>query len=354
MKPAPASPTTADPRWARVLARDAAADGSFFYAVSTTGVFCRPSCGARTPRPEHVRFYPTAADAEAAGYRPCKRCRPCDPPLAERHAALVADLCRRIDAADTPPRLADLADAAGLTPHHLQRVFKAVTGLSPRAWFDASRARRLQAGLADSPSVTDALLGAGYPAASRFYTQADAVLGMTPGTWRRGGAGTDIRFAVGQCSLSAILVAATPRGLCAITLGDDPAQLVADLEARFPRARLIAGDADFEQWMAKVIGFVESPRIGLDLPLDLAGTAFQLRVWQALRAIPPGSTLSYTQLAERLGLPKSVRAVAGACAANPLAVAIPCHRVVRVDGALAGYRWGLDRKRTLLDREAAP
>ena len=324
MKPATASPITADPRWARVLARDPAADGSFFYAVSTTGVFCRPSCGARTPRPEHVRFYPTAADAEAAGYRPCKRCRPDAPPLAERHAALVADLCRRIDAADTPPRLADLAAAAGLTPHHLQRVFKAVTGLSPRAWFDASR----------------------------FYTQANAVLGMTPGTWRKGGAGTDIRFAVGQCSLGAILVAATPRGLCAITLGDDPAQLVADLEARFPRARLIAGDADFEQWMARVIGFVEAPRIGLDLPLDLAGTAFQLRVWQALRAIPPGSTLSYTQLAERLGLPKSVRAVASACAANPVAVAIPCHRVVRSDGALAGYRWGLERKCTLLDREA--
>lgn len=352
MKPATASPITADPRWARVLARDPAADGSFFYAVSTTGVFCRPSCGARTPRPEHVRFYPTAADAEAAGYRPCKRCRPCDPPLAERHAALVADLCRRIDAADTPPRLADLADAAGLTPAHLQRVFKAVTGLSPRAWFDASRARRLQAGLADSASVTDALLDAGYPAASRFYTQADAVLGMTPSTWRKGGAGTDIRFGVGQCNLGAILVAATPRGLCAVTLGDDPAQLAADLEARFPRARLIPGDADFEQWMAKVIGFVEAPRTGLDLPLDLAGTAFQLRVWQALRAIPPGSTLSYTQLAERLGLPKAVRAVAGACAANPVAVAIPCHRVVRVGGALAGYRWGLERKRALLDREA--
>lgn len=353
MKPATASPITADPRWARVLARDPAADGSFFYAVSTTGVFCRPSCGARTPRPEHVHFYPTAAEAQAAGYRPCKRCRPCDPPLAERHAALVADLCRRIDAADTPPHLADLADAAGLTPHHLQRVFKAVTGLSPRAWFDAARARRLQAGLADSASVTDALLDAGYPAASRFYTQADAVLGMTPSTWRKGGAGTDIRFGVGQCSLGAILVAATPRGLCAVTLGDDPAQLAADLEARFPRARLIPGDADFEQWMAQVIGFVEAPRTGLDLPLDLAGTAFQLRVWQALRAIPPGSTLSYTQLAERLGLPKAVRAVAGACAANPVAVAIPCHRVVRMGGALAGYRWGLERKRALLDREAA-
>lgn len=343
---------TADPRWSAVLARDAQADGRFVYAVTTTGIYCRPSCAARSPRPAHVRFFAGPAEAEAAGFRPCKRCQPNGPSRAERHAALVATLCRRLEVADAPPRLADLAAQAGLAAHHLQRVFKAVTGLSPRAWFEARRAERLRDGLATSATITDALLDAGYPASSRFYEQADAVLGMTPGRWRQGGAGETIRFGVGQCRLGAILVAATARGLCAIALGDEPAQLVAELEARFPRAALVGGDADFESWMAQVIGFVDAPQLGLALPLDLRGTAFQLRVWQALRAIPPGHTLSYTQLAERLGLPKSVRAVASACAANPLAVAIPCHRVVRADGALAGYRWGLARKRALLDQEA--
>jgi AraC family transcriptional regulator of adaptative response/methylated-DNA-[protein]-cysteine methyltransferase len=346
-----AAATLADTRWAAVVARDAAAFGSFVYAVRTTGVYCRPSCAARTPKPENVSFHASPADARTAGFRPCLRCRPDEPSLAERHAATVATVCRLIDAGDPPPTLRVLAHHAGLSVFHLHRVFKAVTGLTPHAWGRARRAQRLRERLADGASVTDALVDAGYGSTSRFYEHADDTLGMTPGRYRAGGAHTDIRFALGQCSLGAILVAESPRGVCAIALGDEPDALLRDLQDRFPRARLIGGDDAFEQRLAQVVGFVEAPRIGLDLPLDLRGTAFQQRVWQALRDIPAGHTLSYAELAARLGMPKAVRAVAGACAANTLAVAIPCHRVVRSDGALSGYRWGVERKRALIDRE---
>ncbi|MBP6096685.1 MAG: bifunctional DNA-binding transcriptional regulator/O6-methylguanine-DNA methyltransferase Ada [Methyloversatilis sp.] len=344
--------TAADPRWAAVVARDAAVDGHFVYAVKTTGVFCRPSCAARTPKPENVSFHLSPADARAAGFRPCLRCRPEEPPLAARHAATVAAACRLIDAGDPPPTLEALARHAGLSVFHLHRVFKAVTGLTPQAWARARRAERLREGLARGASVTGALLDAGYGSPSRFYEHADHTLGMTPGRYRAGGTDTDIRFALGQCSLGAILVAESPRGVCAIALGDDPDALLRDLQDRFPCARLIGADAAFEERVAQVVGFIEAPRIGLGLPLDLRGTAFQQRVWQALRDIPPGHTLSYTELAARIAMPKAVRAVASACAANTLAVAIPCHRVVRSDGALSGYRWGVGRKRALLAREA--
>ena len=347
-----AAATVADPRWAAIVAHDANADGRFVYSVRTTGVYCRPSCGARRPRPENVAFHATNADAERAGFRPCKRCRPDQAPLAEQQAAMVAKLCRHIGAADHLPSLDELAKHAGTSAHHLHRIFKAVTGLTPRAWATAQRAKRVRAGLARAATVTDAIYGAGYNSNGRFYAEANGVLGMTPTTYRAGGADTELRFAVGLCSLGSILVAASPRGVCAILLGDDPDALLRDLQDRFPRARLIGGDAKFEELVAKVVGFVEAPRVGLDLPLDLRGTAFQQRVWQALRAIPPGETTSYSEIAQRIGAPKSVRAVAGACAANALAVAIPCHRVVRSDGALSGYRWGIERKRTLLDREA--
>ncbi len=346
-----AAATEADPRWTAVLARDAAADGRFFYSVRTTGVYCRPSCAARHARPENVAFHDSAADAEQAGFRPCRRCRPDQPPLAAQHAATVAALCRLMEGADTPPSLAALAHHAGLSPFHLHRMFKAVTGLTPRAYADAARAQRMRAGLAGAASVTEAIHDAGFGSSSRFYEASDRLLGMKPARYRSGGADTDIRFAIGQCSLGAILVAASTRGVCAISIGDDADPLVRDLQDRFTHARLIGADAEFEQWVARVVGFVEAPRIGLDLPLDIRGTAFQQRVWQALRAIPPGSTLSYTELAARIGLPKAVRAVASACAANVLAVAIPCHRVVRTDGSLSGYRWGVARKRALLDRE---
>jgi len=347
-----AAATVADPRWAAVVARDASADGSFVYSVRTTGVYCRPSCGARTPRPENVAFHATTADAERAGFRPCKRCKPDQAPLAVRQAAMVADLCRRIEAADRTPSLDELAKHAAISVHHLHRVFKAATGLTPRAYAAAHRAKRVRAELDRGASVTDAIYGAGYNSNSRFYEESDGVLGMTPSAWRAGGANTDIRFAVGLCSLGSILVAASERGVCAILLGDDPDALTRELQDRFPHARLIGGDAKFEGLVARVVGFVEAPQLGLDLPLDVRGTAFQQRVWQALRAIPPGETASYSEVARRIGAPKSVRAVAGACAANALAVAIPCHRVVRNDGGLSGYRWGVERKRALLAREA--
>jgi AraC family transcriptional regulator of adaptative response/methylated-DNA-[protein]-cysteine methyltransferase len=346
-----AAVTLADPRWTAVRARDAGADGRFFYSVASTGVYCRPSCGARTPRPENVSFHASRTDAEAAGFRPCKRCRPDLPPLAERQAAMVATLCRQIDDADTLPSLDALAASAGCSRFHLLRVFRAHTGLTPRVWAAARRAERLRKRLADGASVTEAIVDAGYGSTSRVYEKSARPLGMTPRRYRAGGADTDIRFAIAQCALGALLVAASPQGVCAIALGDDADALARDLQDRFPQARLSGDDADFARVVAQVVGFVEAPRIGLALPLDLRGTAFQQRVWAALRAIPPGQTLSYIELAQRIGAPAAVRAVASACAANTLAVAVPCHRVVRTDGSLSGYRWGVARKRALLDRE---
>jgi AraC family transcriptional regulator of adaptative response/methylated-DNA-[protein]-cysteine methyltransferase len=347
-----AAATMADPRWAAVITRDPAADGGFVYSVHTTGVYCRPSCAARQARPEHVVFHLTAADAEHAGFRPCLRCRPDRPPLVEQHAATVARLCRFIERAEQAPSLEALAAEAGLSVYHLHRVFKAATGLTPKAYAAAHRARRVRAELDRSGTVTEAIYGAGYNSNGRFYAQSNDVLGMTPSRYRAGGTDTDIRFAIGECTLGAILVAASEVGVCAILIGDDPDALARDLQDRFPRAELIGGDAGFEQLVAKVVGLVEAPGLGLDLPLDVRGTAFQQRVWQALRDIPAGRTVSYADLARQIGAPKSVRAVAQACGANALAVAIPCHRVVRNDGALAGYRWGVERKRALLERES--
>ncbi|MBA9847035.1 MAG: bifunctional DNA-binding transcriptional regulator/O6-methylguanine-DNA methyltransferase Ada [Ralstonia sp.] len=341
-----------DPRWARVLARDASADGQFVYAVKTTGVYCQPSSPSRLPRPENVEFFDTPADAEAAGYRPSRRAGPDQTTVRAQQAALVAQACRRIEAADTPPTLDALAQNAGLSPYHFHRLFKSVTGLTPKAYADAHRARKLRAQLERGSSVTEAIYDAGFNASSRFYEASDNVLGMTASRYRAGGAQTTIRFAVGECSLGSILVAQSDRGICAILMGDDPDALVRDLQDTFPKAELIGGDVGFEDLVAKVVGFVEAPSIGLDLPLDVRGTAFQERVWQALREVPPGSTISYTEIATRIGAPQAVRAVAQACAANHIAVAIPCHRVIRRDGNASGYRWGVERKLALLEREA--
>lgn len=291
-----------DPRWAAVIGR---LPSDFFYSVETTGVYCRPSCAARRPKPANVRFHLSTQAAERAGFRACKRCRPHGATAVQRHATTVARVCRMIESSERPPKKAELARAAAMSPSQLQRLFKAVTG-------------------------------------------------MTPSAYRDGGAHTDVRFAVAECSLGSVLVAASARGVCAVLLGDDPDTLVHDLERRFPRANLIGCDRGFEGVVAKVVAVVERPALGLDLPLDLRGTVFQQRVWDALRAIPPGHTTSYSELAQRIGAPKAARAVAAACAANVIAVAIPCHRVVRSDGALSGYRWGVDRKRELLDREKAP
>jgi AraC family transcriptional regulator of adaptative response/methylated-DNA-[protein]-cysteine methyltransferase len=347
-----AAATVNDPRWAAVVARDPSADGTFFYSVKTTGVYCRPSCAARLARPENVRFHATCADAERAGFRPCKRCKPDQRPLDEQHAAKVAEICRLLESAETVPHLEELASRAGLSAYHFHRVFKAVTGLTPRAYAAAVRAKRVRNELHRGGTVTAAIFDAGYNSNARFYEKSDELLGMTPSNYRAGGANTQIRFAIGECSLGSILVAASERGVCAILLGDDPDALARDLQDRFPRASLIGADREFEQLVAKVVGFVEAPALGLDLPLDVRGTAFQQRVWQALRKIPAGSTVSYADIAKRIGSPSSVRAVAQACAANLLAVAIPCHRVLRTDGALSGYRWGVERKRALLEREA--
>lgn len=341
-----------DPRWSAILGRDPAADRQFVYAVKTTGVYCRPSSASRLPRPENVEFFDTAEQAEAAGYRPSRRHAPDRSAAAARHAGLVADACRRIEAADAPPALRELARAAGLSTYHFHRVFRAVTGLTPKAYADAHRAERVRERLGGGASVTEALYDAGYASNGRFYEASNEVLGMKPTDYRSGGANNDIRFAVGECSLGSILVAQSDRGVCAILLGDDPDALVRDLQDRFPRAHLIGGDGQFERHVARVVGFIEAPSLALDLPLDVRGTAFQQRVWQALRAIPAGTTATYAQIASRIGAPKAVRAVAHACAANPIAVAIPCHRVVRRDGGLAGYRWGVERKRALLEREA--
>ena len=341
-----------DPRWTQLVARDPGAEGQFVYAVTSTGIYCRPGCGSRTPRPENVRFFLTATAAAQAGFRPCQRCKPDQPPLQVQHAELVAGLCRQIETAGTPPSLETLAQSARMSPYHLHRVFKAVTGLTPRAYAAAHRAGKLREALLQHERVTDAIYASGYNSHGRFYEESRHLLGMTPTAFRAGGTKAAIRFAIGQCSLGAILVAASDKGVCAIFIGDDPEALARELQDRFPKAELMGGDAGFEQWVAQVVGLVETPQRGLDLPLDIRGTAFQQRVWQALREIPAGKTLSYTKLAQRIGAPGAVRAVAGACAANMLAVAIPCHRVVRQDGSLSGYRWGVERKRALLEREA--
>lgn len=335
------------------MRRDHAAAGEFVYGVTTTGVYCHPGCAARRPLRENVRFYASGADAENAGFRPCRRCRPQEPPLAERHARSVAAACRLAETGDEVPTLDALARAAGMSRFHFHRVFKATTGVTPRAYAVACRADRTREALRKSRTITDAIFDAGFASCGPFYAESMEMLGMAPSTFRSGGADETIRFAVGECSLGSILVAATARGICAIRLGDDPAGLTRELEGLFPRADLIGGDKVFESLVARVVGLVENPALSLDLPLDIRGTAFQRRVWQALRDIPAGATASYAAIAERIGSPKAARAVANACAGNPLAVAIPCHRVVRRDGALGGYRWGVERKRALLAREAS-
>lgn len=267
-------------------------------------------------------------------------------------AAVITDLCRYIERAEQPPTLAQLARRAGWSRYYLQRQFKAVTGLTPRGYAAAVRSEKVRRELRKGESVTEAIYQAGYNSSGRFYEASDQLLGMTPSRYRAGGAETDIHFAVGECSLGSILVARSAKGVCAIYLGDDPNALAHILEDQFPAANLLAGDREFEQLVAQVVGFVESPGLGIDLPLDIRGTAFQQRVWDVLRQIPAGQTLSYAEVAERLGSPRAVRAVAGACAANRLAVVIPCHRVVRSDGSLSGYRWGVERKKMLLERES--
>jgi AraC family transcriptional regulator of adaptative response/methylated-DNA-[protein]-cysteine methyltransferase len=333
------------------MGRDASADGSFVYAVKTTGIYCSPSCPSRRPARANVVFFATSAEASLAGFRACKRCHPDGPGRAERDAQVIGRACALIESAEETPDLATLAAEAGLSASHFHRLFKVATGLTPKGYARAQRAKRMREELPGSATVTEAMYGAGYQSSGRFYGESGAVLGMRPARFKKGGVGETIRFAVGRCSLGDILVAASDKGVCAIFLGEEPDALVRALQDRFPRAELVGGDTAFERTVAQVVGLVEEPRAGLSLPLDIRGTAFQQRVWEALREIPVGTTASYAEVAGRIGRPEAVRAVAQACGANALAVAIPCHRVVRTDGSLSGYRWGVERKRRLLGRE---
>lgn len=348
----PVSDIEQDPRWRAITTRDKRADGRFVYAVKTTGVFCSPSCPSRQPRPQNVVFFADGEEALRAGFRPCKRCRQGRPSLAQEQAAKIERACRYIERAESPPTLAELARQAALSPYHFHRLFKLLTGLTPKSYAAGWRNQRVRQRLLDNKTVTDAALASGYRSSGRFYADAAEQLGMTPTAYRNGGKDLDILFAVGRCSLGDILVAQSARGICYIALGDDPQRLVEELQDTFPQAGFAGDDASFARRVALVVGFVDAPAKGLDLPLDIRGTAFQQRVWQVLKDIPAGATLSYAEVAKRIGSPKAVRAVAGACAANTLAVAIPCHRVVRSDGALSGYRWGVERKRRLLELEA--
>lgn len=351
-KPVLARESDDERSWRAVRTRDRRYDGAFYYAVASTGVFCRPSCPSRRPKRENVAFYASCRDAEKAGFRPCKRCKPTEPSLHEAYAAKVAAACRLIEEAEETPRLADLARSANLSTFHFHRIFKSVTGVTPKAYTSAHRHKKVRANLSRSDTVTAAIHDAGFNTNSRFYADASDVLGMTPSQFRSGGSNAEMRFAVAQCALGSILVAASGKGIAAILIGDDPEALVHDLEDRFPKATLIGGNKTFEDIVAKVVGLVEAPGANFDLPLDVRGTAFQHRVWQALRKIPAGTTVTYTDIAQRVGMPRAVRAVASAIAANPIAIAIPCHRVIRSDGSLSGYRWGVERKQALIAQEA--
>lgn len=338
-------------RWQAVLNRDPAAEGLLFYSVKTTGIYCRPTCPARLALRKNVRFHSSCHAAEAAGFRPCRRCRPDEISLQERHAAIAIRTCRLIEESETMPNLKDLSAAVGVSPYHLHRLFKAHTGLTPHKYAAACRKDRTRKQMAHSTTVTEAIYRSGFNSSGRFYEAASDVLGMTPTRYRTGGQATRIQFATAQCWLGTILVAATEIGICAVLLGDKSQVLIDDLRNRFPKSEVVNGDDQFDEVIAAVVEFVSVPTQKWDLPLDICGTVFQHRVWDALRQIPPGSTATYTDIARQIGRPTAVRAVAQACASNAMAVAIPCHRVVCTDGSLAGYRWGIARKRELLHRE---
>ena len=337
--------------WQALLARDAQYDGRFYYAVRSTGVYCRPSCPSRRPRREQVRFYASRAEALAAGYRACKRCQPEREQSAQ--AALVQQAIQLIESASEPPSLATLGQQLHASPFHLQRVFKAATGLSPRQYAAGLREARLKAQLRGGQDVTTALYEAGYGSPSRLYEQVNTRLGMSPSTYRSGGQSMHIEYTISDCPLGRMLVAATPRGVCAVSLGSDDAGLEAGLRAEYPGAEIAPAAIGLRREVDSLLDYLTGRQTGLELPLDVQATAFQLRVWEELRRIPYGETRTYTQVAEAIGRPKAVRAVANACASNPAALVTPCHRVIRGDGTLGGYRWGLERKKTLLSEERA-
>jgi AraC family transcriptional regulator of adaptative response/methylated-DNA-[protein]-cysteine methyltransferase len=338
-------------RWRTLVRRDASA-GNFYYAVRTTGIYCRPGCASRLPRRKNVSFYRTRADAERAGYRACKRCQPDATSPALERARSVVRACELLDRDDAPATLRELADAVGYAPHHFQRMFRQLVGITPKQYSLARKSERLKRKLAARSSVTDAFYDAGFNASSRFYEKADAMLGMHPTAYKRGGSGVAVRFVIARCSLGLVLVATTSRGICAVQLGDSKGRLEAELFARFPEATISKGDSQLRALVKRVAAHIDEPRSALAVPLDVRGTAFQHRVWQALRKVKLGRTASYGEIAHGIGQPTAARAVARACAQNPIAVLVPCHRVLRGDGDISGYRWGVERKRALLEREA--
>ena len=339
--------------WNALREHDASQDGQWFYSVKTTGVYCRPACASRLPLRKNVAFYATAAEAEVAGFRPCKRCRPNETSQAARHVAAVERACALIRNRDTLPNLDELASAAGISRYHFHRVFKQITGATPREWGKSYRLGRFADRLDAGDNVAEAVYGAGFGASSRAYEAAQMGLGMTPAARRHGGRGETIRFTTVKTALGWALVAATERGICMTALGDEKNPLESELRRRFPAALIWPADEKLKRWAERIVHFVTDPAEQPDLPLDIRGTAFQARVWRALQKVPPGKTATYTEIAAALGQPKAVRAVAAACAANKLALLVPCHRIVRQDGDLAGYRWGIERKQKLLAAENA-
>jgi AraC family transcriptional regulator of adaptative response/methylated-DNA-[protein]-cysteine methyltransferase len=348
------SPPDTDTAWRAVASRDRAWDGRFVYGVTSTRIFCRPSCPSRRPRKDRIRVFATPRDAEAAGFRACRRCRPSSERATPAEEAVQRALAYLDRHEDERVRLEDLALEAGQSAWHLQRTFKKIVGLTPREYVAARRAERLRAGLRREASVSRATYQAGFGSSSRVYEGAPRILGMTPGAFRKGGAGVEIRYTIVESPYGRLLVGATDRGICSVMLGESDVRLARELGAQFPRAvlsRVDDGDLWLAQLVRRVADEIRHPGHAKGIPLDLHGTAFQWRVWQALVAIPPGQTRTYTELARAIGKPRSVRAVAGACAANRVAVVVPCHRVVRSDGSLGGYRWGLPRKASLLEAE---
>ncbi len=340
---------TDDERWNAVKNRDGGADGLFLYAVKTTGVFCRPTCSSRLPNRANVEFFKTCGLAEQGGYRACKKCKPTAAPAGVPDAVLRA--CELLEEADEPPTLEALAEAVGLSPFYFHKLFKGVVGVTPKAYAAARRVERFRDGLKCEQTVTQAMYEAGFGSSSRCYEKVGDNLGMTPTEYRGGGVGKFIRLAVVECRLGWVAVAATERGVCMIEFGDSVEALRAEATSRFPKATLNDGDSEFQQWVEQIVEQIETPGHAIVLPLDIQGTAFQRKVWEALQTIPAGATATYTEIAQKIGQPAAVRAVARACAANQLAVVIPCHRVVRSDGDLSGYRWGVERKAELLRQE---
>ncbi len=348
-----------DARWLAVQSRNRVADGAFVYAVRSTGIYCRPSCASRKPQRQQVLFFRAPADAERKGFRACQRCRPQEAKLVDPHAADVARICRHIEATladrngdESSLTLGALAALSGLSAHALERAFRRVTGITPRQYVDAQRMRRLKSRLKKGDDVTTALYDAGFGSSSRLYERAPQQLGMTPATYRRGGAGMEIHYTIAASPLGPVLVAATSRGISAVYLGENEGRLESELRREYPNAEIRRDRKGLENWVGKIVEHLSGNAPHLDLPTDVQATAFQRRVWEELRRIPYGTTRTYKQVARAIGQPSAVRAVARACATNPVSIVVPCHRVVRGDGKLAGYRWGLSRKQALIEHEA--